>query len=179
MTENRSIVFLRAVNVGGTGKVPMADLRTMLGELGYRDVATWIQSGNIVLTPPDGVAEADLAQTIEAAIAERMGVRTRAIVRTRQALEEALNAYPWSDALPKLAHIIFLDRAPDPDAIVALQERDFGDDIWTIVGREMFVRYDEQIQSSKLSNAAIERVLKVSSTARNLTTVRKMLSLSS
>src|SRR5690349_16567220 len=55
MNETRSIVFLRAVNVGGTGKVPMADLRLLLGELGYRDVATWIQSGNIVLTPPTRV----------------------------------------------------------------------------------------------------------------------------
>jgi uncharacterized protein (DUF1697 family) len=178
MTENRSIVFLRAVNVGGTGKVPMADLRSLLGELGYRDVATWIQSGNIVLTPPDGLAEADLAQAVEAAIAERMGVKTRAIVRDRQELETALEAFPWPDAVPKLAHIIFLDREPAADAIAALQERDFGEDVWTIVGREMFVRYDEHIQSSKLSNAAIERVLKVSSTARNLTTVRKMIELS-
>jgi len=177
MNDEAAIVFLRAVNVGGTGKVPMADLRRILGELGYGGVKTWIQSGNLVLEPLAGQTDADLAQAIEMAIADTMGVKTCAIVRRCDELERALEAYPWPDALPKLAHIIFFDREPDPAAIAQLQERDFGDDIWTIAGREMFVRYDEQIQSSKLSNAAIERVLKVSSTARNLTTVRKMIEL--
>ena len=74
------VALLRAVNVGGTGRVPMADLRVLLGDLGYREVATYIQSGNVVLTAPAGLSDADLAAAIEAAIAERMGVRTRAIV---------------------------------------------------------------------------------------------------
>ncbi|MGB3328602.1 MAG: DUF1697 domain-containing protein, partial [Thermomicrobiales bacterium] len=124
MSGQRVIVLLRAVNVGGTGKVPMAQLREMLGTLGYRDVATYIQSGNIVATVPDAHDEASLAAEIEQAIAEGMGVKTRAIVRTREEVEAALAAYPWPDYQPKLAHIIFLDREPDPDGIAAMQERD-------------------------------------------------------
>jgi uncharacterized protein (DUF1697 family) len=175
MGGQRVIVLLRAVNVGGTARVPMADLRAVLGERGYRDVATYIQSGNIVATASDARDEAALAADIETAIAERMGVRTRAIVRTREEMEGALAACPYRDHAPRLAHIIFFDREPDPDGIAALQEMDFGDDAWTIAGRDMFARYGENIPASKLSNAAIERALKVTATARNLTTVRKLI----
>ncbi|MGN6486098.1 MAG: DUF1697 domain-containing protein, partial [Thermomicrobiales bacterium] len=171
----RVIVLLRAVNVGGTAKVPMADLRALLAERGYGDVATYIQSGDIVATVSDARDEGTLAADIEAAIAERMGVRTRAIVRTREEVEAALAACPYRDHAPKLAHIVFFDREPDPDGVAMMQERDFGDDAWEIAGRDMFVRYGENIHTSKLSNAAIERALKVTSTARNLTTVRKLI----
>lgn len=175
MSGQRVIVLLRAVNVGGTGRVPMAELRTLLGELGYRDIATYIQSGNIVATVPDDHDEAALSAEIEATILERMGVKTRAIVRTRDELEAALAVYPYLDHIPKLAHIIFLDHEPDPDGIAAMQERDFGDEEWVVVGRDLFVRYGEAVHASKLTNTAIERVLKVTSTGRNLTTVRKLI----
>ncbi|MGC4106287.1 MAG: DUF1697 domain-containing protein [Thermomicrobiales bacterium] len=175
MSGKRAIVLLRAVNVGGTAKVPMADLRTLLGEIGYRDVATYIQSGNIVATVPSDRDDATIAAAIEAAIAERMGVTTRAIVRTRDELDAALAVYPYLDHEPKLAHILFFDHEPDPEGVAALQERDFGDDEWQIVGRDMFVKYGENVHASKLANATIERLLKVTSTGRNLKTVRKLI----
>ncbi|MGC4192237.1 MAG: DUF1697 domain-containing protein [Thermomicrobiales bacterium] len=175
MNGKRVIVLLRAVNVGGTAKVPMADLRTLLGDLGYRDIATYIQSGNIVATVPTSHDEATLAAEIETAIVERMGVKTRAIVRTQAELESALAVYPYLDHLPKLAHIVFLDREPDPEGVAVLQERELGDEAWTIVGRDLFVRYGENVHASKFTNTAIERALKVTATARNLTTVRKLI----
>lgn len=178
MSGQQVIVLLRAVNVGGTSRVPMADLRALLGERGYLDVKTYIQSGNIVATAPGARDDAAIAAEIEAAIAERMGVTTRAIVRTREELEAALAIYPYLDHHPKLAHILFFDRDPDPDGVAALQERDFGEDEWTIAGRDLFVRYREGIHTSKLVNAAIERLLKVTSTGRNLTTVRNLIELS-
>jgi len=177
MSEQRAIVLLRAVNVGGTAKVPMAELRAVLAEIGYREVATYIQSGNIVATVPQARDEASLAAEVEAAIADRMGVTTRAIVRTRDELEAALAAYPWPEHNPKLAHIVFMDREPDPDGVAALRARDFGEDEWTVVGRDLFARYGEHIQSSKMTNAVLERLLNVTATARNLSTVRKLIAM--
>ncbi|MGH3423236.1 MAG: DUF1697 domain-containing protein [Nocardioidaceae bacterium] len=171
------VILLRAVNLGSRNKVPMARLREVLGELGATDVSTYIQSGNIICTPPADSQELDRA--VESAIAAEFGVTTTAVSRTAAELGAALDAYPFEVVEPRFAAISFLEHEPDPSLAEALTARDFGDDLCAVVGRELHLRYLNGVHTSRLTNAVLARALGgIEGTARNLRTVQKLVELS-
>ncbi len=101
----------------------MADLRGIVESLGHRDVATFIQSGNVVFAADDGSEPADedrLGESIRVAIAERLGLEVDVMVRGRPALERILAAVPYPDADPKQLLVAFLATTPAPEARQAL-----------------------------------------------------------
>jgi uncharacterized protein (DUF1697 family) len=99
--------LLRGVNVGGRNRVAMADLRDVVAGLGHRDVATYIQSGNVVLTS-DRTGTDALATEIEDALAERTGVRAGVVVVPRDELAAVVAANPYPDEDdPKHLHVVF------------------------------------------------------------------------
>nr|WP_314844872.1 DUF1697 domain-containing protein [uncultured Microbacterium sp.] len=173
----RSVLLLRAVNVGGRAKVPMAELRTALTpELG--EVSTYIASGNIVCEHPSDPVAA--CATARAVIADEFGVDTPVILRTHGELVEAVRACPFGDASEKMLHAMFLEGEPAAGAVAALQERLVPGERIALVGQDLWIDYGESgVQGTKLTKAVLDRALGVAGTARNLRTVRKLVELTS
>jgi uncharacterized protein (DUF1697 family) len=174
--STRHVVLLRGVNVGGRGKLPMAQLREICTSLSCTDVSTYIQSGNVLLD--SSLSAGDLAAKLERAVGEAVGFTPRVVVRTPGDLEAALAANPYHDTPEQFLHIGFMDRAPAKAAVLALAEVDCSPEGLTVVGREIFLNYVEGAgRSKKLGKIPLERKLGVAVTARNLRTVRKLVDL--
>lgn len=162
------VALLRAVNVGGTGKLPMAELRALCEQIGMKHVRTYIQSGNVVCASP--LKAAQVAARIEQALAVKLGKACRVFVRTLPELErtEADNPFPEAEANRVL--VVFLDEAPPPGALEAVVVP--GRERLAIRGRELFVHYPDGMGQSKLKLpfAAV-------GTGRNLNTLRALIAL--
>jgi uncharacterized protein (DUF1697 family) len=165
----RYVALLRGVNVGGSGRMAMADLRACVEGAGFAEVATHIQTGNVLVRTPMRSAER-VARALEAAVEEGLGFRTAAMVRTAAQLDAALDARPFPDAEPASLHIAFLREAPAADRITAFAAPD-GPDEAVVIGSEVHLRYPDGMGRSKLTGAFIERALGVPATARRRTVV--------
>src|SRR5256885_10298872 len=107
----RYIALLRGINVGGRNKVPMAGLRATCESVGCTEVATYIQSGNVVLTSP--LDPAKLRAALEAAITEQLGVAPVVVIRDHGQLAAVLAGNPFPDADPGHLHVAFLSDSLD------------------------------------------------------------------
>lgn len=174
MAERR-VFMVRAVNVGSTGQLPMAEWRALAEELGASEVETYLRSGNLVCTPPRDVPAFERA--LEREVDERFGFFREVVSRTRTELANALADNPFADQEPKLAHIIFLVTEPSADAVASAEQIDTGDDEWSVRGRELFVRYARGAGTAHPGMVKVPKMLEVSGTARNLTTVQKLIDL--
>jgi uncharacterized protein (DUF1697 family) len=167
-------VLLRAINVGGRNKIAMPALREALHEAGYGDAATYIQSGNIVLSSPKGPAK--VVDGVHACIETTFGLDVDVMVRTPTQLANVLETNPFADpdADPKTLHVGFFDTEPDPGAVTELKIRAteaFGDDELAVKGTEVYLHYPNGSGRSKMTGSALERILGVRVTARNWRTV--------
>ena len=116
------VALLRGINVGGNNKVPMADLRALVADLGHTDVSTYIQSGNVLFTALASAECADVARAITAAIAERLGVTAPVVVVTREELGQIHAANPFPDEPdPKRVHAVVLSEPPGPELTAKLE----------------------------------------------------------
>lgn len=172
----RRIVLVRAVNVGGTAKLPMAVWRELAASLGASDVVTYIASGNMVCTVAGDPHTFDRA--LEQAVKERCGFFREVISRTRDEVCAALDAHSFEVVDPASSYVCFLSDEPAAEAIAAAHELRTGEDRWDVVGREMHLRYAHGAGRPQMSDVAIGRALGVSGTARNVRTVRKLIELS-
>lgn len=173
--DNRYVVLLRGINVGGHNKVRMADLRAALAESGFTDVSTYIASGNVLLTAPDR-NERTVVDDVTAVIADRFGLAIPIVARSAADWPGILTANPFPDVVsePKLLHVSLCDRAPDPDAVAALDGAAFAPDRIEVIGRELYLSYPNGSGRSKLTGALLERKLGVTTTARNWATMVKL-----
>lgn len=165
---NPYIVLLRAVNVGGTGRLPMAELRALCAAAGCADVRTHIASGNVLLR--SALSAAQVRATLEAALARHMGGPVGVFVRTPSELAAVLERNPFPEAAPSRAMVVFLDAPPAADALDAVSGLD-GERI-ALGERELYVDYGAGIRHSKLKIPAAK-----AGTARNLNTVAKLVEL--
>ena len=180
MTPARSVyvALLRAVNVGGQGKVPMAELRAWCGDLGYDDVVTYIQSGNVVFrasATDEGQVSSALADRIE----QECGVRTSVMVRRTHDLESVMDDNPFlaPGVEPRTLHVAFLADTPSGEAIAGLDPDRSPPDQFAVDGRHVYLHYPDGSGRSKLTNDYLERGLGTVSTARNWNTVTKLVDL--
>lgn len=162
------IALLRAVNVGGTGKLPMADLRALCEKAGFRDVRTYIASGNVVFTS-DLTAPRALV-TLESALAKRLGIATQVLIRTADELEAVIAANPFPEAEPNQLIVVFLSKEEPLSAIDGWKIP--GRERIALVGRELFIHYPDGIGQSKLKAPFADQ-----GTGRNLNTVRALLAM--
>jgi uncharacterized protein (DUF1697 family) len=172
--------LLRAVNVGGRHAVAMAALRELFEDLGYTDVATYVQSGNVVFRAPGG-GGARLERAIEAGIAERFGFDVTTIVRSHADLVAITRANPYAklDDDPTHLLVMFLAAAPKTAAVRALDGSVHAPDVFTVDKREIYLHCPNGFGRSKLTNDFFERKLGVRSTARNWRTLDKLVELTS
>ena len=178
----RYVALLRAVNVGGTGVISMARLREVLASCGYRDIATYLQSGNAVFTCGTRASDARVASDIEKAIREATAVDTRVLLRTREELERVVAGNPLVDVAtnPSRLIVVFLDQPPQAEAVRALDADAFAPDRFAIVGREVYVWCPNGVSKTKLTQGFFEKKLGAhAATGRNWNTVRALLELAS
>ena len=165
------VALLRGVNVGGKGALPMAKLRAVADDLGYEDVTTYIQSGNVVADGPRDLAPT----TLERALDERFGVSARVVLRTPKDLRKLVEGHPFGSDTSN-THVVFLAEKPAAGAGDELADRDVGGERFVLAGRDVYVHYPNGLGRAKLSTALLERHLGAG-TARNWRTVTKLLEL--
>jgi uncharacterized protein (DUF1697 family) len=168
------IVLLRAVNVG-PAQLPMADLRAIATELGASDVSTYIASGNLLADVPGDPAAFDRA--LERAVEQRFGFFRDVVSRTPEQVRAALDAHPFEVVEPKFSYVSFLTAAPTAEALAKARTHETHDDRWEVVGTEMHIRYATGAGRPQMKVDTIGRALGVAGTARNLTTVTKLVAL--
>lgn len=158
--------FLRAVNVGGTGKLPMAELRVMCEGLGFSKVQTYIASGNVVF---ESVLDAtDVKDALESAVAKYLGKPAGIFVREKDALQTVIKANPFPQAESKRLMVILLSDAPTQALIETAK---FQSDEQIALGAScLYVHYPSGMGKSKLKIRGAEQ-----GTARNMNTMVKML----
>jgi len=173
----RCAILLRGINIGPNKRIPMAELRSLLTQDGFGDVATHLQSGNVVLSS-SGSPEA-AARRCEALIAERFGLQIRAVVRTHVELAAVVRANPLPEAAadPRRYQVTFLESAPDPDMAPRLAVAATPEERFAVIGREIYAWHPEGIAHSRLATLLAGRGFKVAATARNWTTVGALLSM--
>lgn len=176
------IVLLRAVNVGGTGKIAMAELRATLEALGFQDVRTVLQSGNVVL----GAAVADraaLEQCVQRALEASHDLRAEVIARSADEWRAVVAGNPFADAArsdPGHLLAIVPKRAVSSEGVRALDTaiaRTGGRETAGASGGTVYIHYPDGMGRSKLTTAVIERTLGTPVTGRNWNTVLKLASL--
>jgi uncharacterized protein (DUF1697 family) len=161
----RYIALLRAVNVGGTGKLPMADLKSICDGAGFARVETYIASGNVVFESK--AAPSSVKAKLEAALNAFAGKPVGVVLRTASELQAILSANPFPDAAPNRTLVIFLDDAPPLDALAfAVGGRD---EEMRLGEREIYVHYGQGMGQSKLRIPAAK-----TGTARNINTIARL-----
>jgi uncharacterized protein (DUF1697 family) len=159
------VAFLRAVNVGGTGKLPMSALRAMCEALGFSKVRTYIASGNVAFETR--VAERTVKSKLERSLETYAGKPVGVAVRTGAELAAILASNPFASAAPNRTVVIFLD-APPPANVLAGVSGQQSEEIG-LGKRELYVHYANGIGKSKLKIP-----LASTGTARNMNTVAKL-----
>lgn len=176
------ISILRGINVGGHKKILMPDLKTLYETLEFKEVFTYIQSGNVVFKRNDKLSDRELAIKIEAAIEKKYDFKVPVIIRSLIELEKIISSNPFvkekNISIEKL-HVIFLSQAPIENNIKSMENIDFSPDRFLIKGKEVFLHIPESYGKTKLSNKFFENKLKVNATTRNWKTVNKLFEIAS
>jgi uncharacterized protein (DUF1697 family) len=156
------VALLRAVNVGGTGRLPMSELKAMCEELGFGAVRTYIASGNVVFTSrkSEAAIKAALEQRLHAYAGKPVGV----LVRSAAELAQIAADNPFPKAPPNRAVAIFLDGKPSEDILAGVRGQK--DEEIKLGRREIYVRYGDGMGQSKLVIPAA-----MIGTARNINTI--------
>ena len=156
------VALLRAVNVGGTGKLPMSDLKAICEELGFGAVRTYIASGNVVFTSRK--SEAAVKSALEKRLAAYAGKPVGVLVRSAAEMAQVASDNPFPKAAPNRTMAVFLDRAPPADTLTLVRGQK--DEQIKLGRREIYVHYGEGMAKSKLVIPAAKL-----GTARNINTV--------
>ena len=168
--------LLRAINVGGKNLVAMADLRALLEKLGFKNVATLLQSGNVIFTAP-AQDLARLERRLESAVLKSLGVTTTFIVRSATQWQALVAGNPFAAAAasdPSRLIVMPLRDAPAAAAVAALVAAIPGREQVQVVDRALYAVYPDGIGPSRLTITLIERKLATRGTARNWNTVVKL-----
>ncbi|MBO9579806.1 MAG: DUF1697 domain-containing protein [Sphingobium sp.] len=164
----RYAALLRAVNVGGTGKLPMADLKRMGEEAGFEAVATYIASGNLIFRSDK--SESAVRKALEEKLAAYAGKRVTVHVRTAEELAALARRNPFAHCPPNRVIAILIEKAPPADTLEGVTGQ--GEEEIALGEREIFVHYGEGQANSKLRIPAAS-----DGTGRNMNTIAKLAAL--
>lgn len=169
------IALLRGVNVGGHNKVPMAALRELCAGLGWNDVQTYIQSGNVVFSA--GKKPASLESDLERAIDSEFGVSTSVVVRTADDWVGYVEDNPFGAASRKTPNLVMLalsKKPPRRGAVAELRERAAHQEKIDRIGANLWIYYPNGSARSKLTPSLLDRIAGSPVTTRNWRTVLKL-----
>jgi uncharacterized protein (DUF1697 family) len=169
------IVFLRGINLGARNRIAMPELRDALGDAGFDDVRTYLQSGNVVLS--SSASPARVARRCEEAIAERFGLEVAAVGRTGEELAQVARRNPLGTVAkdPKRYQVSFLDSEPGDEIVGRLEAAAAASERFEVVGREIYAWHPAGVARSKLWALLAGKALGIKATSRNWTTVTNVL----
>ena len=169
--------LLRAINVAGHGRLAMSDLRSLFIDLGHRDVATHLQSGNVIFT--SAIAGAELAAGIEQRLEAKLGTPVAVLLRTAGQLAAIAARNRFLDEVddPRTLHVTFLAERADQACVDALDTSSFAPDRFDVRDREVYLHCPHGYGRTKLNNAFWERRLQTVATTRNWNTVTRLVQL--
>jgi uncharacterized protein (DUF1697 family) len=156
------IALLRAVNVGGTGKLPMSDLKAMCEASEFSGVRTYIASGNVVFT--SGKSETAVKKALEARLEAYAGKPVGVLVRSAAEMQGVLDENPFPKAPANRVVAVFLDAPPPKDTLAAVRGQK--DEAISLGKREIYIHYGDGMAKSKLVVSAAK-----TGTARNMNTI--------
>ena len=173
----RLIVLLRGVNLASRNRIAMGDLRDAVEEAGFDDVSTYVQSGNVVLTSKASAKR--VGADVQRLLADRFDLDVAVVVRTRAELAAVVKRNPFGKVAtnPKLYQVTFLEQAPAAEVLRKLEAAAAGKEQVTHIGRELYAWHPDGVGRSKLATLMAGKGLGVTGTARNWTTVTKLLEL--
>ncbi len=169
------VAFLRGINVGGKNKIKMETLREVCGSLGFENVKTYINSGNVIFEMMKS-DDRKLAVTIENAIEKEFALKIKVIMRTVSEIKDIIANNPFAGQFEndKDLHVLFLDEElPDEKRRILLSNNN-ENEMFAVGNREIFSLLRVSVLDSLLSKDYIGKKLKVSATARNWRTVNKI-----
>lgn len=166
------ISILRGINVSGQKKIKMADLKALYEKLGFSDVQTYIQSGNVVFKAKETEAN-KLEKLIFDAIQKEYGFDVPNLILTAKEVEEALNNNPFKD-IEKM-YFTFLTETPQQENIEKLKTYSFEEEYYELNGKVIYSHFPNGAGRAKMNNNFFENKLKVMATSRNLNTTQKLL----
>jgi uncharacterized protein (DUF1697 family) len=171
------IVLLRGINVGSRNRLAMPKLRDALAEAGFADVRTYVQSGNVVLSSAQK-SEA-VARKVRRVITTEFGLDVAVVTRTRAQLAKVVERNPLARVAkdPKRYQVSFLDAKPSREVVRRIEETADPKERVVVDGREVYAWHPDTIARSKLWALLAGQDLGVTATARNWTTVQKLLEL--
>ena len=173
----RHIVLLRGINLGARNRVSMPELRDALERAGLEDVQTYLQSGNVVLASDDSPKK--VAARCRRAVARTLELEIEVLARSRDELAAVVKRNPLAKVAtdPKRYQVSFLERQLDAELLAQLQELAVAPERLVAIGRELYAWHPRGVARSKLWARLADRRLGVAATARNWTTVTKLLEL--
>jgi uncharacterized protein (DUF1697 family) len=169
--------LLRGVNVGGHHRLPMADLAAIATDAGAANVATYIQSGNVVFQAPPARLTTVTGAIIDG-IEARHGFRVPIVVRSIDELRAVAANNPFPTAEPRWLHVGYFASTPAASAVAELDPKRFAPDVFAIRGREVYFHYPNGMGRSKLTLAYFKR-LGTECTVRNWNTLQALIELAS
>jgi uncharacterized protein (DUF1697 family) len=174
MTMN--VALLRSINLGSHKKVAMDDLREVLTELGFSDVRSVLQTGNVTFQSQSRTT-AQLERLLETEVDKRLALQTDFFVRTGDEWKSVVSHNPFrEEARRDPAHlvVVFLKDAPDASQVKALQAAITGRERVGAHGKQAYIVYPDGIGRSRVTSSLIERKLATRGTGRNWNTVLKI-----
>jgi uncharacterized protein (DUF1697 family) len=171
------IALLRGINVGKAKRVAMAELRSLLEDLGHGEVSTLLMSGNAVFTSSSRSAEA-IAKGIEEAITERLGMEVRVLVRTAAAVRKVVDANPLADVAkqdPARLGVAFVDGKIDRKRLAPILDADWSPEAIAVADDAVYTWQPNGVTGSPLAEALLKLKGGPTQTVRNLATVQKIL----
>lgn len=173
------ISLLRGINVGGNNKIKMAELKAMYESLDFKNVQTYIQSGNVVFESKKK-SQQKLEALISEKIKETFGHDIAILIRTKKDFEDVVAniPFPITEGEEKQHYVMFLQEVPNPTIVNKLLENieDWPEE-FEVHGKEAYLNAVNGYGRTKLNGNFVERNLKVKITARNWKTVNKLLAM--
>ncbi len=173
---SKYISILRGINVGGKRKILMTDLKALYSKLGFNNIITYIQSGNVIFEANDTSNIAEMENKIAQEISTQYGFDVPVIIRTMEAWNTAINENPFFDENIdiKQFHLTILKEIPNPELVHNLSDKDYAPDKIHIHSNHVYIQCEGKYHQSKLTNNFIEKKLQTSATTRNWKTVLKI-----
>lgn len=170
--------LLRAVNVGGYGKLPMAELVAMFVAAGARDARSYLQSGNVVFDA-NAAAVKTIPRAVADAIEKKFAHRPAILLRDAKELAQIPRGNPFTKAEPRQLHVGFLAEAPSKAALATLDPQRSPGDRFEVRGRTAYFCFAAGVGKTKLTNAYFESKLGTAMTWRNWNTLHALIELTS